>query len=76
MLIFGPDVLLLELIGYVVLLAEGQSCQKHPFSDGGTMDATARRYINVRVRNYGILDNLLNASGEEVDEFETSDIFQ
>ena len=75
MLVFGPDVLLLELIGYVVLLAEGQSCQKYPFSNGGTMDATACGYINVRVRNYGIFHNLVNASGEEVDEFETSDMF-
>lgn len=42
----APDVLFLEFVCSVVLLTKGKGGHKHPFSNGGPVYATARRYIN------------------------------
>ena len=43
----APDVLFLEFICRVVLLTKGKGVHKHPFSNGRTVYATARCYIDV-----------------------------
>lgn len=67
----APDVLFLELVCGVVLLTEGKGGQKHPFGNGRTVYATARRYVNFRVKYYGMFGQMIYASGKEMDESES-----
>lgn len=67
--------LLLEVIGGVVMLAEGEGRHEHPFGDGRTVDSTACRYVDVRAYDDGVLGEVIDASREEVNELEAEEVY-
>ena len=65
--------LLLKLVSDVIVFGQHQGRHKSPFRDGGPVYAAGRRDDNVGVFDDRVIEIVVDAGGEEVDELETVD---
>ena len=70
-MILAPFVLLLKLVSHVVVFGQHKCRHQSPFRDGRPMYAAGRRDDDVGVFDDWMIEIVVNAGGEEVNELET-----